>query len=416
MDKLIWNTITVWLMLLFASGCEAQDRSFVTVQPESVGLSSDSLAAMDRYFHELVDDGRLAGIQTAVLKNGKLAHFDSYGYANIAEAIPLNSQTIFRIFSMTKPIVSVALMQLYDQGLFQLEDPISLYLPEFKTPEIYTDTGMVAANRPIRVIDLLRHTSGYGYGRSAYPALNQMYASANLYAARDNREYVSRVSKLPLQFEPGTNWQYGVSTNIVGRLVEVLSGQPLNEYLKVHILDPLSMHDTHFQLPADKIERFTVGYGWQEDVGLTVRQAQRSNRYVQEVTLFNGGGGLVSTANDYIRFCQMMLQKGKSNGQTILSEASVNLMLQDHLQEARARQQQLRLPDREVGFGLGFAVRGSETGEMENVFGWGGAVGTYFKIDTENDLAYVMMIQLSPHRHLGLRALLQDFVESALIE
>lgn len=392
----------------------AQEQSFDVVQPEAVGLSSDSLHRMNAHFHRLVDEKRLAGIQTALIRKGKLVHFDSYGHANTEEGKELDEQSIFRIFSMTKPIVSVALMQLYEQGKFKLEDPLYEYLPEFKEMFIYTDSGLVAAQHPIRIIDLLRHTSGFSYGRGHDPGLTQLYADANLNAAQSNKEFISKLSKLPLLFEPGTDWQYGLSTNICGYLIEVLSGKSLDVHLDEHVLIPLDMRDTHFQVPKDKIEQFTVGYAWQEDRGLIIEETQRENRYVQEVSLFNGGGGLVSTTYDYLKLCQMILGKGKANGQRILREETVALMLQDHLQEVRKYQERFRLPYGEYGFGLGFAIRGNSENELEKVYGWGGAVGTYFKIDLEHDMAYVLMIQLSPYTQLGLRQLFQNYIEAAI--
>jgi CubicO group peptidase (beta-lactamase class C family) len=416
MPKIICTLLFIILLSANLSTLQAQEVRFEKAMAASVGMSSDSLQAMNAYFHNLVDTKQLAGIQTAILRNEKLIHYDSYGFANIEENIGLDKRSIFRIFSMTKPIVSVALMQLYEQGKFQLNDPLHKYIPEFKNMQIYTDSGLIPAKKSIRIIDLLRHTSGLSYGRTQNEALNQLYAEANLYGSQNNKEYVQKVSKLPLSFEPGTDWQYGVSTNICGYLVEVFSGKSLEVYLKEHILKPLSMNSTYFQLPKEKIPNFTVGYRWEEGRGLYVSEAQRENSYTQNVTLFNGGGGLVSTAFDYLRFCQMILNKGIFNNNRILKEETVALMLKDHLQEVRQYQERFRLPLGEYGFGLGFAIRGTRANELENVFGWGGAVGTYFKIDTDHNMAYIMMIQLSPYRHLGLRQLFQNFVASAIIE
>jgi CubicO group peptidase (beta-lactamase class C family) len=406
----------IFLIHLFSITIYAQEESMVLTKPEMVGLASDSLNNMNARFHNLVDEKQLAGIQTAIIRNGKLVHFDSYGYSNIEERKKLNEQSIFRIFSMTKPIVSVALMKLFEEGKFKLEDPIYKYLPEFKEMSIYRDSGIVEAQNPIRIVDLLRHTSGFSYGSGPHAELNQMYADADLNTSKTNKEFVHKLSKLPLLFEPGTDWQYGLSTNICGYLIEVLSAKPLDAYLKEHIFIPLEMDDTYFQVPKEKIERFTVGYGWDEEIGLTVVEEQGENRYLDEVTLFNGGGGLVSTTFDYLKFCQMILNKGEINGHRILKEETIGLMLQDHLQEVRNHQERLRLPYGEYGFGLGFAIRGNNENELEKVYGWGGAIGTYFKIDTENNMAYVMMIQLSPYRQLGLRQLFQNYVESSLVE
>ncbi|MEO0572136.1 MAG: serine hydrolase domain-containing protein [Bacteroidota bacterium] len=406
------------LVLMATHSCMfayAQINEFTKVRPESVGLSADSLQKMKKHFHKLVDDGNLAGIQTAIIRKGKLAQFDSYGYSNVEERRLLDERSIFRIFSMTKPIVSVALLQLYEKGGFKLQDPLYKFIPEFKEMTIYSDSGLIQAKNPIRIVDLLRHTSGFTYGRSSHAELDQLYTKANVHSSSTNKEFVLKLSTLPLHFEPGTDWRYGYSTNICGYLIEVLSGKDLNTYLKDNILKPLKMNDTHFQLPEEKIGQFTVGYGWQENTGLHIREQQRNNRYTNKVTLFNGGGGLVSTTYDYLKFCQMLLNKGEGNGIRILREKTVDLMMQDHLQEVRKYQERFRLPPGEYGFGLGFAIRGNNENDLEKVYGWGGAVGTFFKIDMENQMAYVMMIQLSPHRHLGLRQLIQSYIESSII-
>ncbi|MBW1294962.1 serine hydrolase domain-containing protein [Aquimarina litoralis] len=416
MNTLIRVTNLIFLICMTSITSIAQEKPFEVVKPELMSLSSDSLKNMNAHFHRLVDEKQLAGIQTAILRKGKLVHFDSYGYANIEEGKPLDKHHIFRIFSMTKPIVSVALMQLYEEGKFRLEDPLYKFIPEFKKMNIHRDSVITEAKNPIRIIDLLRHTSGFNYGRGPNAALNQLYADANLYTSKTNKEFVLKLSKLPILFEPGTDWQYGLSTNICGYLVELFSGKSLDAYLRERVFGPLAMKDTHFQLPKEKIERFTVGYGWQEGTGLHISQAQRDNRYVREVTLFNGGGGLVSTTFDYLKFCQMLLNKGTTNGHRLLKEETVALLFKDHLQEVKNYQERFRLPLGEYGFGLGFAIRGKSENELEKVYGWGGAVGTYFKIDVANDMAYVMMIQLSPYRQLGLRQLFQDYVASSIIE
>lgn len=388
-----------------------------TSAPRAVArMSLDSLDVMNDHFHQLVDEGRLAGIQTAIVRHDKLVQFDSYGFSDIAGEKTLGKNDIFRIFSMTKPIVSVALMQLYEQGKFALDDPLHKFIPAFENVMVYTDSMLIPAQRPIRIIDLLRHSSGYSYGRSSYPELDAYYREANLYAASNNAEYVQKLCQIPLEFEPGTGWRYGVSTNICGHLVEVLSGQPLDQYLRQHILDPLHMYDTHFQVPPEKVDRFTVGYGWEEEEGLTIVQSASDNNYVRKVTLFNGGGGLVSTTFDYLKFCQMLLHQGTLDGVKILAPATVELMLQDHLGTVREHQSDIPLPAGEAGFGLGFAVRGTAPDSLQAIYGWGGAVGTYFKIDLEHDLAYVMMIQLSPYRQLGLRELFHNYVQGAVLD
>ncbi|WP_109301251.1 serine hydrolase [Aquimarina sp. AU474] len=394
----------------------AQSDNFDLVKPELVDVSSDSLKKMNAHFHRLVDEKQLAGIQTAILRKGKLIQFDSYGFSDIEENRLLNEQSIFRIFSMTKPIVSVALMQLFEEDKFKLTDPLYKFIPEFKEMFVYSDTTLIPVQQPIRIVDLLTHTSGFNYGRTRNSALNQFYYNANLNTSKTNKEFVEKLSKLPLQFEPGTNWQYGLSTNICGYLIEVLSGKSLDVYLKENIFTPLGMNDTHFQLPKEKINRFGAGYRWQEETGLVVVENSRDNRFVQEVTLMNAGGGLVSTTYDYLRFCGMLLNKGQYNNIQILKPKTIDLMLTDHLEGVRKYHERIRLPRGEAGFGLGFAIRGNSIDALQQVYGWGGAAGTYFKIDLEHELAYILMIQLSPYRHLNLRQLYQDYINSALIK
>ncbi|MEM8523491.1 MAG: serine hydrolase domain-containing protein [Bacteroidota bacterium] len=409
----------ILILLLFTASASlfAQFQPSDLKNPESLGMSTDSLAQMSAYFHQLVDEDSLAGVQIGIIRLGELIHFDSYGFSDIENDKSLKTNSLFRIFSMTKPIVSVALMQLYEQDKFELEDPLHKYIPSFKNTSTLEDSTLQASKNPIRIIDLLRHTSGYSYGNTQNPLLREYYIKANLNASKTNEEFVDKLSKIPLQFEPGTDWQYGLSTNICGRLIEVLSGKSLDQYLKNHILTPLKMNDTHFQMPKEKIERFTVGYGWNAENGLFVVENVEDNRYVHEVTLFNGGGGLVSTTFDYLKFCQMLLNKGSLGDIQILKSTTIDLMLSDHLKEVRPHQiNPLRLPPGEASFGLGFAIRGEHPESLEQLFGWGGAVGTYFKIDLKHNLAYVMMIQLSPYRHLELRAKIQDFINGAIVE
>ena len=381
---------------------------------QQLGLSGQRLEEMTEFFQSIVDQDRLAGVQIGIIRSGKLAYFNTYGFADIENEISLNNYSLFRIFSMTKPIVSVALMQLFEQGKFQLDDDIGMYLPVLGNRQIYDEGNLTPAQKPITIRDLLRHTSGFSYGNTDDQDFNQYYRAANLYAATDNADFVSRLSSVPLLFEPGTDWNYGVSTTVCGRLIEVLSGQSLDDYLEDHIFQPLSMDRTYFQIPENEVQNFTVGYRWNGEE-LFVSERAVDNRYTRPVTFFNGGGGLVSNMKDYLSFCQMLLDGGKTASGRILSEETINLMFSDQLVDVRSYQEDpLSLPPGEGSFGLGFAIKG-EADELQTIYGWGGAVGTYFKVDLEHDLAYVMMIQISPYRHLGLRQKLQDYINAAII-
>lgn len=410
------HLICIFLLLLKGIIGIAQN-SFSKVLPESLGVSSKQLTKMDTELHQLVDTGRLAGIQTAILRRGKLLHFDTYGFADIENQKPIQENSIYRIFSMTKPIISVGLMQLYEKGKFKLNDPVHKYIPEFENMKVHSEQdGLTNVHNPIKIIDLLRHTSGIGYGRGENDHINQLYANARLTDSKDLKTFIGKLCKLPLYFEPGTNWGYGHSTDVVGYLIEVLSGKSLDVYLNENVLIPLQMIDTHFELPEEKITRFTVGYRANENGNLAVEELPSESRFTKKVTLFLGGGGLVSTMSDYLRFCQMLFNNGKFEGNEILKPETLALMTKDHLAEVRKHQKEpLRLMPRETGFGLGFSVAAYEPNGDRGIYGWGGAVGTYFRIDPKKELVYVMMIQLSPYRHLRLREKFQTYINNAII-
>ena len=378
-----YKAIAIFCIAFLLGAILIAQNNFPTAAPETAGISSEYIAEMDAEMHQLVDKGKLAGIQTAIMLKGKLVHFDTYGFSNIEDNKPLQENSLFRIFSMTKPIVSVALMQLYEERMFRLEDPVSKYIPSLKNMMLYEEErGLVPAKNPIKIIDLLRHTSGLGYGRGSNAYINSLYMKTNLGNSKDSREFINNIGRLPLYFEPGTNWQYSHSVEVCGYLIEVLSGMTLDEYLTKCILNPLQMNDTHFQIPENKIERFTVGYGADDNGNLFVSEPATDNRYTRKVTFFNGGGGLVSTTPDYLRFCQMMLNKGELDGVKILKPETVDLMITDHLKNVRQHQEaKLRLLPRETGFGLGFSIASYEAEGNKGVYGWGGAVGTYFRID-----------------------------------
>lgn len=412
-----YKTLFVFSLLVFQVIIGLAQSNMPKVIPETVEISSDRLKELNSQLHDIVDQGKLAGIQTAVMRKGKLVHFDTYGFSNIENQEVLKENSIYRIFSMTKPIVSVALMQLYEKGAFKLDDPVYKFIPEFEQMMVHSEKdGLTAVENPIKIIDLLRHTSGIGYGRSDNEHVNELYAKAQLMNSKNLKEFMQKLCELPLYFEPGTNWGYGHSTEVVGYLIEILSGKALDEYLDENILAPLAMVDTHFELPKDKINRFTTGYKATEDGKLSVAELPSESGFAKMVTLLKGGGGLVSTTFDYLNFCQMLCGNGTFENVQILKAETLSLMTKDHLQEVRKYQEKpLRLMPRETGFGLGFSVAAYEKNGERGVYGWGGAVGTYFRIDPEKDLIYIMMMQLSPYRQLGLRERFQNLVNKALI-
>ncbi len=403
-----------------ATGSYLTDAHFVKGTAESVGMSHQRLEKLNARMHEYVNNGELAGVQTAIIRKGKLVHFNTYGYADVDENKELTDDAIWRIYSMTKPIVSVGLMMLHEEGRFQLNDPLEKYIPEFKDMLVYDqEKGLVKANRKIRIIDILRHTSGLGYGWGPKTYVDSIYNSLDKWGLKDTKGFSQWLGSVPLYYQPGEGWRYSVSTDVCGHLIEVISGQPLNEFLQERILEPLSMVDTHFEVPLDKKERFVTNYTHRNDKLNTIDHPDDS-RYTRHVTHFSGGGGMLSTSRDYLRFCQMLLNEGILDGTRILSPKTIQLMTSDHTKGISHAGGPIVLPDSGTGFGLGFAVTtdlaGTAMTGSEGAFGWGGAAGTYFRVDPEEELIYLLMIQLMPYNHLQAREKFQTMVYQAIIE
>ena len=421
--KISLKTTTLLFFLCLYTYISIAQPALPTATPESVGMSSDRLKMMEAKMHEFVDNGQLANVQTAVIRKGKLVQFDTYGYEDMATKDPVKENSIFRIYSMTKPIVSIGLMMLYEEGVFQLTDPLHKYVPEFKDMQVHTTGNSTEpAKQPIRIIDVLRHTTGFGYGWG-YPAnhVDSLYKVAGNRADFETaREFLTGLSKLPLYHQPGTGWRYSVSTDVAGGLLEVLSGQPLDQFLEERILKPLGMNDTHFEVPDNKDERFLTNYTHKKDGSLQVIDHPSKSKYTKEVTMFSGGGGMVSTTKDYLRFCQMLLNGGELNGARLISPKTLELMTGDHTKTTPHAGGPITLPARGTSFGLGFSVTtdlaATELLGSNGAFGWGGAAGTYFKIDPKEDMAILMMIQVMPYNHLQAREKFQNLVYQAIME
>ena len=410
------------LFFLFAIGFTFSQQKIITESPESVGFSSQRLKRLNYKMHKFVDDGKISSVQTAIIRRGKLIHFDTYGYSDIDSKMPLKENSIFRLASMTKPIVSVALMMLYEDGKFHLDDPLEKYIPWFKNPKIMDSKGTITpAKNKIKIIDLLRHTSGIGSdGGIGY--INSLYKDINRRKQENNKILVKKISELPLYFEPGTRWKYGLSTTVCGYLIEVLSGIPLDKYLENKIFKPLGMKDTFFEVPGNKYNRFVTSYTIDKNQMLKVLDHPSSSFWTKKVTLFRGGGGLVSTTKDYLIFCQMLLNNGEYNKVKILGRKTIELMTSNHTLYTPSFDGKgiLSIPNFGKGFGLGFSVvtNPAETKILnsKDTYGWGGAFGTYFQIDPKEKLIYVIMIQRRPHGSLKLREYFQNLVYQSIID
>jgi len=412
-----FREFVVLLLAAVLIGCQAGSRLGTEAQgeaiaeyglakanPEEVGLSSERLRRINKAMEGYVDENKLAGVITMVARRGKVAHFESFGMSDRGSKKPMEADTIFRIYSMSKPITSVAVMMLYEEGHFHLNDPVSKFIPEFKSVKVFvrkTESGVELAEpkREITIRDLLTHTSGLAYGLGKDSPVEEMYQDEKMLRWDETvEEKVGRLVKLPLANQPGSAWRYSISVDVLGYLVEVISGRRLDVFLEERIFKPLGMEDTGFYVPEEKIGRFAALYKAKEtdDVG------HEGTLYLgdfSKLPLFlSGGGGLVSTAWDYMRFCQMLLNGGELDGVRLLGRKTVELMTTNHLTNELIQQGNMA---KGFGFGLGFAVlmdvAQSETVGSEGEYSWGGAASTGFWINPEEELIGILMTQFIPY-------------------
>ena len=400
-------------LLALAPSAWATD-ALPTAKPEQVGLSAERLARIDRAMEGHVDQGHFSGAIGMIVRRGKIGYFKTWGDLDKESGTRMSEDAIFRMYSMTKAVTGVAAMILYEHGHFALTDPISNYLPEFKTMQVVVDKAgrgtdgrdsyTEAAERQITVRDLFMHTAGLSYQGPRAPDGERYFAKTGVSQATTLAEMVKRIAKAPLVQQPGTTWQYGYSTDVLARYVEAVSGMPIDEFFRKNIFEPLGMSDTGYYVPEKKWGRFTVLYTLNNGKK-TVRRstAAAQDSYKQPTTKLGGGSGLVSTTMDYARFCQMLMNDGELNGVRILSRKSVELMRADHMPTDMPRAGGASQPG--WGFGLTFAVnRGpGMTGMIgsKGEYRWGGAAGTRFWIDPKEEMVTIFMVQILPYRGLS---------------
>jgi len=406
------------------------------VRAEDVGLISSRLEAIPKFMQTYLDSGKLAGVSTLVARRGEIVHFDCIGVRDKETKAPLTPDTIFRIYSMTKPVTSLALMMLYEEGKFQLHHPVSRYIPSFKKLKVWAggtekDYKTRPCAREMTIRDLLTHTSGLTYGFMMAHPVDALYRAAGIGGTDTTgltlEGFVETLSDMPLLFSPGTEWSYSVATDVCGRLVELLSGMPLDVFFSTRIFKPLGMVDTDFHVPADKLHRFASNYFKDQATqkeGL-MDKGDATSAFARPPSFLSGGGGLVSTMMDYWRFCQMMLNGGEFDGHRFVSRKTMEFMRQNHLPEDKTMAQMStsafsELAAEGTGFGLGFAVL-LDPVELQHIgspgnFSWGGAASTYFWIDPEEDLVAILMTQLYPSTTYPLRPQLQQLVYAAIGE
>ena len=403
------------------------------VRPEDVGLSSERLARIERHLERrYLDQKKIAGALTLVARRGQIAHLAPVGMMDLERGKPMRADTIFRIYSMSKPITSVALMTLYEHGHFQLDDAVHKYIPAFRDLRVYeAGNHPTFATRPVEramtIRDLLTHTSGLTYGFMERTNVDRAYRRLGIGDRNTTlAEMVETLSTLPLEFSPGTRWNYSVATDVIGHLIERISGRRLDAFLREEIFAPLGMNDTGFHVPPDRLERFATNYTRMPDKSVRIEDDPTASPYATPPAYFSGGGGLVSTASDYLSFCQMLLNHGELGGRRILGRKTIELMTENHLPEGRdiaelnLGGQFSQVTYDGVGFGLGFSVTldlaRAQTVGSPGEYAWGGAASTAFWIDPAEELIVIFMTQFMPSGTFNFRGQLKSIIYPAIID
>ncbi len=399
-------------LLLVTLAMKAEAAEFNVVDPASSGFDSSKLAQIETVMKKHIADGRLVGGMGLVARGNKIVFAKTWGQRDRENKLPMTDDTIFRIYSMSKPITSVAAMTLVEQGKLKLNDPVSKYLPELadRTVLIESKDGdgkrvleEVPAKREITIRDLMRHTSGFTYGFFGDSEVDKRYKRALvLITDRTLEDTITKLAKIPLKYQPGTRWHYSVSTDVLGRVIEVASGQTLDEYLAEQIFRPLGMKDTFFTVPKEKLSRLAQMYAPDRNGGLKPANPIKSFRFVTPSNRFySGGGGLCSTTADYLAFCQMLINDGKLGEHRVLRKSSVRDMTKNQLHG-------IPQTSRSFQFGLGFAI------DARGAYGWGGAAGTKFSIDPRNNLIIIYMVQINPTGKFAYAGEMKQIVYSAM--
>jgi CubicO group peptidase (beta-lactamase class C family) len=442
------NTHTLVALLVFASiSCAAAVATAASALPQAspseVGLSPDRLERISEIIQHDVNVRDIAGATAMVIRNGKIGYYENFGHADREKKIPMANDTIFRIYSMSKPITTVALMSLFEEGRFFLDDPVSKYIPELGNLRVVVDSTdrtigavfnlpdedaldspapkpslpeleTVPTNRDMTIRDLMRHTAGLTYGFFGGTKVDKAYQKLGILLTDKNlADLVSKVGKTPLLFQPGERWHYSISVDVQGRLIEVLSDQTLDAFLQERIFAPLQMSDTGFYAPQDKLDRLSKMYTPSKEGAIEPAPEFMSRNFVTKPALFSGGGGLVSTTGDYARFCQMLLNGGTLDGERIVSRTTIELMTKDHCQTV-----EIGMRAKGSSFGLGFQValdQGlSGSPVSEGTYSWGGAAGTRFWIDPKENLIGIYMVQILPHTGLMYGEVFKNMVYQSI--
>ena len=405
--------------------------------PETVGFSSQRLQLLTDAMRDAVDKKEVAGIVTLLARHGRIVTFDAYGKQSLATGVPMAKDTIVRMYSQTKPLTAVAMLILYEQGKWELNDPVTRFVPEFANLKVFT--GLDKDGKPIledpkhppTMRELMTHTAGFGYGLGDSNYVDQQFQKQHVLQSNGLKDMIGKVASIPLLYQPGTRWSYSIAVDIQGYIIEQLSGQSLADFMADHLFKPLGMKDTGFMVPPDKTNRFSSVYIKSQQTGTLIEVTPAMSAQVQDFTkpplMDSGGGGSLSTAEDYARFCQMLLGHGALGVTRILSPASVRLMESDVLEASVVPESGdidfQPIGGDALGFGLDVAVdkNSAKLGSLvgDGSIWWGGAAGTWFWIDPKNDLFFIGLIQRfnrGPAGDVRLGPLSQTLVYSALVD
>jgi len=399
--------------------------------PKRAGFAPERINRITEHLEKnYIQPGKVVGCQTLVARHGHVAYFKSQGLMDRERRTPMADDTVFRLYSMTKPITSVALMTLYEQGHFQLNDPVSRFIPSWRGHKVWVSgegasMETAAPARPMTMRNVLSHTGGLTYGATNHP-VDRIYREAGV--GRGEGETLSgfadKLAKVPLRYEPGERWMYSLSTDVCGYLVEAISGKRFDQYLQETIFDPLDMKDTSFMVASRKADRFAANYQREADKTLKLIDDPERSNYLKQPTFFSGGGGLTGTTADYLRFCEMLRRGGELGGARILGPRTIELMHRNHLAGGKDLSQMAIGAFSEtayegVGFGLGFAMT---LGQVEagglggGEYYWGGAASTIFWVDPNEDMVVIFMTQLMPSATFNFRGQLRNIIYSAIVE
>jgi CubicO group peptidase (beta-lactamase class C family) len=393
----IKNLCLILMLLCLIITTSAHGKDTLITKAEKVGMSTERLQRIDALGQRYIAEGNYSGLVTLVARKGKIVHLKAHGNFGVDNDRPMEIDTLFRIYSMTKPVTAVAAMILYEQGKFHMNDPVSKYLPAFEEQKVLVNGELIAPEAPMLMRQLFMHTAGLSYGSSADNPVDIAYQQAKLFESKDLNEFIAKVAKLPLRYQPGERYHYSVSMDVLGAVIEKLAAMPLDQFYSKRIFQPLNMNDTFFELPAAKKQRFASDQYWDAQANKVVVMPEGRTRSYDKVGLFMGGGGLISSASDYFRFSQMVLNGGELDGVRLLGPKTIEYLASNHMTaEVRAVGKHNLHAGQSMALGYGVVTEParmpaiSSRGEIS----WAGLAGTKFWIDPQEQLIGIGLVQL----------------------